>query len=627
MHPKMLDYYSQEYAHLREMGREFARAFPKIAGRLTLDSSESQVPDPYVERLLEGFAFLAARVQLKLDAEFPRFTQHLLEMAYPHYGAPTPSMAIVQFTPRLTEGDLAVGFPIPRHTMLRGRVPAGLDTPCEFRTAHETKLWPLEIRDVRYQFQSPDLPLSKLPLLDTVRGVLRIRLGVTAGLTCDRLKLDRLTFFLSGRDEHALKLYELIFASAMGAIIVPPERPVPWFEFIDAGAIRPVGFDNDDEGMIPYGSRSFSGYRLLHEYFAFPERFRFFELTGLQKAFARCHSDQIEIAIPLARADAQLEPVVDREHLALFCTPAINLFPKSSDRAPVSDQHFEQHIVLDRSHPMDFEVHQVLKASGYATGVAPEVSFRPFYTRLDADHPNDCEAYFTVRREPRMLSQNQKRFGTRTSYVGSEVFVSLVDAREAPYPNSVRHLGAEVLATNRDLPLLMPVGSAHDFDLKIAAPVDGIRCVRGPSRPTEAIAEREIAWRLISHLSLNYLSLLDLDAERGAAALRELLGLYAPLGNEVSKRQVEGIQRASVAGCTRRVPGTGPIVFARGLDIQVSVNETAFAGASAFLLGAVLEQFFTRHASMNTFTQLTIASETRGPIKRWNPRIATRQVA
>jgi type VI secretion system protein ImpG len=626
MHPKMLDHYSQEYAHLREMGREFARVFPKVAGRLTLDSSESQVPDPYVERLLEGFAFLAARVQLKLDAEFPRFTQHVLEMSYPHYAAPTPSMAVVQFTPKLTQGDLAVGFQIPRQTMLRSRVPAGLDTSCEFRTAHPTTLWPIEIRDVRYQFQAPDLPLSKLPLLDTVRGVLRIRLGVTAGLTCDRLKLDRLTFFLSGRDEHALKLYELIFASAMGALVVPRERPVPWFEFLDASAIKPVGFDND-EALIPYGSRSFSGYRLLHEYFAFPERFRFFELTGLQKAFSRCKSDEIEIAIPLARADAQLEPIIDREHLALFCTPAINLFAKSSDRAPVSDQHFEQHIVLDRSHPMDFEVYQVAKASGYAEGVTPEATFRPFYTRVDADQQGECAAYFTTRREPRMLSQNQKQFGTRTSYVGSEVFLSLVDARDAPYPNSVRHLGAEVLATNRDLPLLMPIGSARDFDLRIAAPVEGIRCIRGPSRPIEAIAERETAWRLVSHLSLNYLSLMDLQPEQGAAALRELLELYAPLGNEVSKRQIEGVRHVSVSPRTGRVPGTGPIVFARGLNIQVTVNETSFAGASAFLLGAVLEQFFTRHASMNTFTQLSIASETRGQIKQWNPRIATRPIA
>jgi len=479
---------------------------------------------------------------------------------------------------------------------------------------------------VRYQFMAPDLPLSKIPFPEPVRGVLRIRLGVTAGLTCDQLKLDRLCLFLSGRDEHALKLYEQLFASAMGIIVTPTTRPVPWFEFLDKSAIQPVGF-KQEEALIPYSNRSFSGYRLLHEYFAFPERFRFCELRGLQRGFARNKSDEIEIAVILSKNDAQLEAVVDHEHLTLFAAPAINLFPKDSDRIHISDQRYEHHVVLDRTHPQDYEVYKVIQASGYGVGTAAEIQFRPFYSRIDSGERGEGEAYFTVRREPRMLSANQKRFGTRTSYVGSEVFVSLVDTREAPYPASLRQLGVDVLATNRDLPLLMPIGTARDFSLKISAPVEGVRCMRGPTKPTEAIAERDIAWRLISHLSLNYLSLTDLDQEQGAAALRELLGLYAVLGNDLARRQIEGVRHITVAPKTARMPGIGPIVFARGLDIRLTVDETAFAGASAFLLGAVLEQFLARHASMNTFTQLTLASGTRGEIKRWTARVGNRQIA
>ena len=314
----MLRYYSQELSYMREMGAEFAGQFPKIAARLALDATE--VADPYVERLLEGFSFLAARVRLKLDAEFPRFSQHLLEMAYPHYLAPTPAMAIVQFAPTMTEGALASGFPIPRGTALRGQIPRGEQTACQFRTAHEVTLWPIEIADCRYQPLAPDLPLNTLPLAEAVRGVLRLRLRAAASLPFAQIALDRLTFFVSGTDEVALKLYELVLGSGLGVLVTPPARPVPWFEWVSRDAIQPVGFAQD-QALLPYTSRSFSGHRLLHEYFAFPERFRFIELTGLKKGLGRCAGDEIDVTIPLARGDTALGPQVDREALPSTARP------------------------------------------------------------------------------------------------------------------------------------------------------------------------------------------------------------------------------------------------------------------------------------------------------------------
>jgi type VI secretion system protein ImpG len=626
MHPRLLDYYSREYAHLREMGAEFAKLFPKVASRLTLDSAEAQIPDPYVERLLEGFSFLAARIQLKLDAEFPRFTRHLLEMAYPHYLAPTPAMVIARFAPNLTEGNLAAGFAIPRGTVLRGARPAGEDTACEFRTAHDVMLWPLELKEARYQLLAPDLPLARLPLPDPVRGVLRLRLAVTAGLTCDQLKLDRLALFLSGRDEQALRLYELLFSSALGVMVTPLQRPLPWFEFLPREAVLPLGFEQE-QALIPYERRSFSGYRLLHEYFAFPERFRFMEVAGLDRALARHKGNELEIAILLARGESELEALVDREHFSLFCTPAINLFRRDCDRIHVTEQRAEHQVVVDRTHPMDFEVAQVRRLAGHGPGLAAEVEFAPFYASADTGAHQGRSGYFTVRREPRQLSADQKRFGGRTSYVGSEVFLSLVDPGQAPYPQELRQLDVEVLATNRDLPLLMPVGSERDFSLRISAPVEGIRCLRGPSKPVEALGDRDVAWRLISHLSLNYLSITEHDPEQGAAALRELLRLYAGLGTDLSRRQIDGVRNVSAAPCTRRMPGLGPIAFARGLRVDLTVDESAFAGVSAFLLGCVLERWFARHASLNTFTELALRSSTRGEIHRWPPRLGCRAIA
>ena len=628
MDARMLRYYNQELAYMREMGAEFAAAFPKIAARLALDATE--VADPYVERLLEGFSFLSARVRLKLDAEFPRFTQHLLECVYPHYLTPTPSMAIVQLMPAMTEGSLATGFTVPRGTVLRGQIPRGEVTACQFRTAHELTLWPIEITEARYAPFAPDLPLNTLGLTEPVQAVLRLRLRAATPNVFKQITMDRLNVFLAGGDEVALKLYELILGSGLGVLVGPPARPLPWFEWLGRDALQPVGFARE-QALIPYTARSFSGYRLLHEYFAFPERFRFLEITGLKAALGRHAGEEIELAIPLARSDATLGALVDKSAFALHCTPAVNLFSRRADRIHVTDQQAEHHVVVDRTKPMDFEVYGVERVVGYGEGLEAEQEFRPFYASVDTDGGQPAHGYFTVRREPRALSERQRRDGSRTSYIGSEVSLSLVDAREAPYAPTIRQLAVEVLVTNRDLPLLMPVGSDRDFSLAISAPVEGIRCLRGPSRPRPAVVDGEIPWRLTSHLSLNYLTVADLDEEQGATALREFLQLYADLvdadmPDAVSRRQTQGVRRVSVTPRTRRLPAPGPIVFGRGLEIRLTVDETAFAGASAFLLGAVLEQVFARLASMNTFTELVLVSERRGEVKRWPPRMAARQL-
>jgi type VI secretion system protein ImpG len=491
-------------------------------------------------------------------------------------------------------------------------------------------LWPLEVADARYAAQVPDLPLNALPLAEPVRGVLRLRLRAAASLPFEQIALDRLNLFLAGSDEVALKLYELVLGSGLGVLVAPPARPLPWFEWLGREAIQPVGFASD-QALIPYTRRSFSAYRLLHEHFAFPERFRFVELVGLRKALARHGGGEIEVVVPLARGDAALGPLVDRGGFALHCTPAINLFPRRADRIHVTDQQAEHHVVVDRTKPMDFEVYAVERVTGYGDGVEAEQEFRPFYASVDAGGAEPARGYFTLRREPRALSEKQRRDGARTGYIGSEVLLSLVDPREAPYSRALRQLAVEVLATNRDLPLLMPVGSAADFSLGISAPVDGVRCLRGPSRPRPAIPEGEMAWRLISHLSLNYLTVTDLDEAQGARALRELLDLYADLADAeaadaISRRQAQGVRRVTVTPRTRRLPVPGPIVFARGLEIRLTVDEAMFAGASAFLLSAVLEQLFGRLASMNTFTELVLVSESRGEIKRWPPRMAARQI-
>jgi type VI secretion system protein ImpG len=623
MDPRLRDYYERELQHLHEMGAEFAQQHPKIAARLGMRGIE--VADPYVERLLEGAGFLAARIQLRLDAEFPRFTQHLLEMVYPHYLAPTPAMLVAQLNPELTETNLAGGFTVPRGSLMHGTMGGGDATACDFRTAHDVMLWPLQVVEAKYFSYAPDLPLNALPTGLSVKAGVRLKLKATAGVNFNQLGLDRLRIYLSGADDVARRLYELTLASAVGVMVVPTKRPVPWSEFLHATQVQRVGFA-DDEALLPVTWRSFQGYRLLQEYFSFPQRFLFFDIAGLKGKIQRCMTDELEIVLLFGRGEPVLEKVVDASNFSLFCTPVINLFSKRADRIPVTDSSHEFHVLPDRTRPMDFEVYEVTSVAGHGVGADSEQAFLPFYGAASTE-PDRGAGYFTVRREPRLLSENQKRIGTRTSYIGTEAFISLVDPNEAPYAADLRQLSVSILCTNRDLSLQMRLGlGKSDLVLDAAAPVASIRVIKGPSRPYSPLADGAISWRFISHLSLNYLSLMSEDPRQDAAALREILELYAARGDPALTRQIEGIQSVRVQPVTRRLPAPGPITFGRGLEIQLDVDELAFEGSSAFLLGSVLEEFFARHVSLNSFTETALRSSRRGEVMRWRPRWGERPI-
>lgn len=623
MDPRLLRYYNQELAHLREMGAEFAAQFPKIAARLGMDGIA--VTDPYVERLLEGVGFLAARVQLKLDAEFPRFSQRLLEIVYPNYLAPTPAMLVAQFQPDLADANLAAGVTIARGSSMRSQLGKGDMTACEFRTAHDVTLWPIEISHAEYFTSAPDLPMATLPVGARVKGGLRLRLKTAPGVKFNQLALDRLRLFLSGEDEVAYRLHELVGSACLGAAVAPMTRPGPWRQYLAAQQVRCVGY-GDDEALLPVGLRNFQGYRLIQEYFALPQRFRFFEVSGLRQAVAKHDASELELVVLFQRGDPALERVVDAGNLALFCTPAVNLFPKRTDRIHLEESNHEYHVVADRTRPMDFEVYEVTGVTGFGVGQDSEQPFLPLYAAHHEENESH-DAYYTLNREPRLMSVAQKAGGARSSYIGSEVYISIVDPNEAPFRSDLRQLAVTTLCTNRDLPLSMPLGLGKtDFMLDAAAPVVSIRSVKGPSRPYSPLAEGAIAWQLISHLSFNYLSLLDASQQEGAAALREVLDLYATNTDAGMRKQIEGVRSVRVTPVVRRLPMPGPIAFGRGLEVTLELDELAFQGGSAFLFASVMEQFFARYVSVNSFAETVMVSGERGEIMRWRARCGNRPI-
>lgn len=622
MDKRFLRYYERELRHLRESAAEFGEEFPKIAGRLGLSGFECA--DPYVERLLEGFAFLAARVQLKMDAQFPRFTQHLIESVYPHYLAPLPSMCVVRFEPDMQDASLASGLEIPRDTPLRSVLGRGERTACEYRTGHSVRLFPIELRRATYHTRdvnSLDLPPRAVGPRGA-RAALSLELGASAGLAFNELELESLDFYLVGTDQTPIRLYEQIFAAAMSVVLRPPGRPAPWQQVLPRRAVQQVGFE-EHEALLPRGPRSFSGYRLLREYFGFPQRFSFFRLAGLGQAVKRCESNTLEVVIPLGGRDIELEDAVDTSNFRLFCTPAINLFPKRADRIHVSEKQWEFHVVPDRTRPVDYEVFEIQGVQGFG-GQGERVSdFRPFYSASDFDEGAGA-AFFATSRRPRVLSSKERRTGRSTKYIGDEVFISLVDASNAPFSTDLRQLGVDTLCTNRHLPLRMSVGTGRsDLTAEAGAGIASIRIVTGPTEPRPSFAEGETAWRLINHLTLNYLALINED-RRGASALRDLLKLYADASDPSFRRLIEGVREVSVAPITRRVQAPGPIAFARGLQVTLGLDEPNFEGVGIFVFGSVMERFFAKFVSLNSFTETLIRSVDRGDVMRWPARTGQR---
>jgi type VI secretion system protein ImpG len=502
---------------------------------------------------------------------------------------------------------------------MRSVLGKGDNTACEYRSAHALTLWPVELVEARFMTLGGAQAGLNLQLPAAAKAAIRLRLR-SHGAPFKDLPLDRLCLHLRGADETPVRIYEKLLGSVEGVLVTPTARPAAWHRLLPRTALQPLGFD-ENQALLPSGKRTFQGYRLLQEYFAFPQRFQFVELAGLGPSLSQCGDKEIEITVLLNRADAQLEKTLDASNFALHCTPVVNLFQRRADRINVTGEQFEYHVVVDRTRPMDYEVFQVDAVTGYGSGPGSEQAFRPFYTARDIGALHQDRAFYQVRREQRVVSRRQRRDGPRSSYIGSEAFISIVDAAEAPYSSDLRQLGLSVWCTNRDLPLSMPIGVGKtDFILDSGAPVAAVRCVAGPSQPHPSFAEGSVAWRLLNQLSLNYLSLLDSDPDQGAVALREMLALYCHPADLNAQRQVEGVRSISSRAVTRRMPSPGPITVGRGIEITVTLDDAAFEGTGAFVLGAVLAAFFAQYVSINSFTETVIRTLGRGEIMRWPAR-------
>ncbi len=609
---ELLRYYLGELTYLRRMGTAFADRYPKVANRLELGPDESA--DPHVERLLESFAFLTARIQRNLDQQFPEISTALLELLYPNYLCPIPSMSIARFEPDPEQGVLTTGYEIPRETPLYAEAVGTGGLRARFRTCFPTTLWPIEV--VGASLESPR-GWDVLDARPDVVAVLRIRLESSLALA--ELELSSLRFHIQHELRAASDLYELIFAYGRGALLIPEaggggeeaaedvDRPP---EAIDLGpdALAPVGFA-PEEALLPTPPQAHPGYRLLQEYFAFPRKFLFFDVGGLDRELP---GSSFELLILLGRSPESRIPV-DRQTFALGCTPIVNLFPLTTEPIRLDHTQVEYRLVPDAHRAGSTEIHSVQAVSASKDAGDESVRLQPYYAFDHGSTVDRTEAFWVTRRVDT----------GRRELPGTEHMLSVVDLDFDPTIPGADTLFAHTLCTNRRLAEQLPAGSRLVTEIG-GAPVRAIEALLKPTPQLGPPLGGETRWRLVSHLVLNQLSLKD--GASGLDALRELLLLYADYDSKSAERQINGIREMHTRDVVERVGPDAWRGFARGTEVRLVFDRAAFSGSNPFVLASVLRHFFALYASVNSFVRLVVEDAGRPDEvwKKWPALAGTR---
>lgn len=597
MREELRTWYERELSYLRQLGTEFAGKYPKIASRLALEPDGSR--DPHVERLIEAVAFLTARLRLKLEDDLPELTDSLLGILYPHYLAPFPSMATAQFHVDPEQAQLTTGYEIPRHTVVSSHGRVG-GTYCRFRTAYRVELWPLEVAEA-----SIESPISTKPLGVArdfkARTCVRVRLRTLGGLGFGEIRPKRLRIHLHGEASVTMGLYEILCGGPTQIELHAPQQSADRRPLVlPPDAVHPVGFAAD-EALVPAPAHGFRGYTLLEEYFGFPEKFLFVDLEGLDRACETGALQEVEVRIFSARA-ARFEQPLQPSMFRLGCSPLVNLFQRPAEPIWVDHTKAEYLVVPDVHAPHAHEVYAV--DSVVSAGVSgADTAYRPFYAVKHGGDRDQPDVFWHATRRQNAVDG------------ATDVYLGTVDSRLRPSSPPTDTLSLTVTCTNRDLPAQMPFSGGIGGDLvsEHIAPFLKIQCLSKPTPSRRRDVGRGAHWRLISHLSLNYLSLV----EHGPDALRGILELYDVSDSPVTRRQIAGLRNVSASRVVRNVNGA----FCRGLKVAVEFDAEHFAGTNSYLLASVLDRFLGLYVSINSFSQLVArVAPDDGVVNSWPPR-------
>jgi type VI secretion system protein ImpG len=597
---ELLPHYNRELEFLRRQAGEFAAAFPKVAGRLRLSAETAD--DPHVERMIEAVALLNARIRLKLEDEFPEIVEAVLNALYPHYLAPTPSMGVVQMR---HAPDLAEPYTVPRGAMIETE-PVGGET-CRFRTAMKVTLWPVVVASATLSGRPFRAPAA--PQVSGAVAVLHLRLKCTGpDGSFANLQPDGLRFFLPGPFNRSLPLHGLATNRLLGvAVACGPEDPNA--VFLPPSAVSPCGFE-PDEALLPWPARSLPAYRWLTEYFAFPDRFLFFELNGLTARAVQGAGAEMDVYLYLSETDRDLERAVDATSFALGATPVVNLFPQTADPFRLSGSQLEYRIVPDSRRPEALEIFSVQSVEAIAPDGREARKFLPFFG-LDHGGPETARYWYTARR-PSSISRDR----------GTELFLSLVDRSASPAAPADWTATVETVCMNRDLPARLPFGGGHPR-LALAEPAAQVREVQAvtaftPTRRRPPGAAR--LWRLLSHLNMNHLAISA--GTEGAVALREVLRLYDVADAAETRAVIDSVLRLGSRRGIARVQTPQGAAVVHGTEIDMVLDPQGFPQGGALLFASVIERVIGLYAALNAYSRLAVRMEGRsGVLRRWPARV------
>ncbi len=602
----LLKHYEKELAHINSAAKGFAKRYPKIAGRLRLGADELE--DPLIERLISAFSFLNARIQDKLEDDFPELSNALIDTLYPHYNRPIPPMSIVKFD---TKKGLKETLHIPSGVQLETY--SFEDKCCNFSTCYPVDLYPLTTESVEILFRPFIAPAA-----NDVTGNAAIHLQLktsTAGVFLKDLALGDITFYIGGQDQRRHILYELLF-TRLNAIVVADEKGNTAPLVLDPRNVTPVGFELD-EGMLPYPQNSFLGYRLLTEFFAFPDKFFFFRLSGLEQFKFAQGSDTIDLYFYLQSADPELEHYLSTELFQLGCAPVVNLFNKTAEPIRLDQTRTAYQIVPDASQHDNVEIYQIKSVKGIDED-GNKVPFEPFYGLRYLNAPQSSCFW--------QASRRQVLEGQHNSETASEVDLSFVDLNFKPASTRDTIITVESQCLNRNSPSKLPFTgrlSLKSNDSK-APPVD-MYCITPPT-PTLRISSLDgNYWRLISHLNLNHLSLNNSDVS--TQALKEILRLYDFRNSASSRAMIDSIDDVTVAPVSAPINIDGRSVLCRGSQVVLTFDPLKLGGQSPYLFACILETFMGLYCTINSFVRVEARLKgSEEELKKWPPRAGEHQL-
>lgn len=595
----LLPHYERELAFLRSHAEEFGRRYPRVAGRLAVTGEVLQ--DPHVERMIQAFALLGSRIHKRLDDDFPLFAESFLDLLYPHYLRPLPASSIACFDPGAGAAQLSRAADIPRGTALHTRPMRGVT--CKFRTTSNAQLLPVRLTTVSFRGTANAPAHTDVPRQASATLSLHFELS-SPQATWGSLGVDHLRLYIDGDPSLVTALRETLTSRVLATMV--QTAPVGAWQVYPGARPRQVGLDEED-ALVDFDARSHSAYRLLTEYFAFPQKFNFIDLPlpdSARQASGRTLGLHLALGgVRKASDDARLFEVLSPNNLVLGCAPVTNLFSTRADPIRITQAATLHAVLPDGRRAFGHEVYAIDRVYRVHQTAAGETiqTFKPFYSLQHDDLLRDGESaahYWFSQRKP---SADQSP--------GFETQIGLVDLDFDPGLPQTDTLSIDVRATNRELPSQMSIGNpGGDLFAEGGGTWREIRLLHKPTPPYRFDTGKGLLWRLISQLSLNHLSLTG----SGVDALKEMLRLYDLPRSSSTQRLLDGIVAIDYRPAQAFLDGEPFATLVRGTEIRLTVDEPSFVGAGLQLFAQVLDRFFALYVHINSFTQLKLLSAQTG---------------